>query len=212
MHLGLGMKPALCAPNITQGSPAALLQRQMAPRVWLLISSGSKKKEPRCAGLSRAKTSHWKWMWAEVSSSAPHSLHNGLSVNLISWRCLHRVLCPVRSPVTTLDCTLLKNKNLTLVPRLKSFGMWQCVVEQIVFPISKYHGTLRVKWSKKTDGPWRFFTTMGTTHPITKHYTPQHKFYVCGSIHLGNVYVQVQVDVLCILYFFLDVSSKCFRC
>jgi hypothetical protein len=57
-------------------------------------------------------------MWAEVSSSAPHFLHSGLSINPIKWRCLRRVLCPVRSPVTTLDCTLLKDRNLTLVPRL----------------------------------------------------------------------------------------------
>jgi hypothetical protein len=51
-------------------------------------------------------------------SSAPHFLHSGLSINPIKWRCLRRVLCPVRSPVTTLDCTLPKDKNLTLVPRL----------------------------------------------------------------------------------------------
>jgi hypothetical protein len=53
-----------------------------------------------------------------VSSSAPHFLHNGLSINPIKWRCLHRVLCPVMSPVTTLDFSLLKDKNLALVPRL----------------------------------------------------------------------------------------------
>jgi hypothetical protein len=33
------------------------------------------------------------------------------------WRCLRRVLCLVRSPVTNLDCNLLKDRNLTLVPR-----------------------------------------------------------------------------------------------
>jgi hypothetical protein len=38
------------------------------------------------------------------------------SVNLIKWRCLHRVLCLVRSLVTALDCVLLKDKSLTLVP------------------------------------------------------------------------------------------------
>jgi hypothetical protein len=35
-----------------------------------------------------------------------------------SRRCLHRVLYPVRNPVTTMDCSLLKDINLTLVPRL----------------------------------------------------------------------------------------------
>ena len=50
------------------------------------------------------------------SSSAPHLLHNGLSDSLIRWRCLLRVLCPVRRPVTTLDCVLLKDRNLALAP------------------------------------------------------------------------------------------------
>jgi hypothetical protein len=81
------------------------------------MSSGSKKKEPRYACLVEARASHWQRMWAEVSSSTPHFLHSGMSVSLIKWRCLRRVLCRVRSLVTTLDCDLLKDRNLTLVPR-----------------------------------------------------------------------------------------------
>jgi hypothetical protein len=57
-------------------------------------------------------------MGTEVASSAPHFLHSGLSLSPIKWRCLYRVLCPVRSPVTTLDCSLLRDKNLALVSRL----------------------------------------------------------------------------------------------
>jgi hypothetical protein len=87
----------------------------MVPRLTLLMSSGSKKKEPRCVCLSEAKASHWQRMWGEVSSSAPHFLHSGLSVSPIKWRCLLRVLCPVRRPVTTLDCILLKDRSLALV-------------------------------------------------------------------------------------------------
>ena len=56
-----------------------MLKFQMAPRLILLMSSGSKKKEPRYACLSEAKASHSQRMWAKVSSSAPHLLHNGLS-------------------------------------------------------------------------------------------------------------------------------------
>jgi len=56
----------------------ALLKFQMAPRLILLMLSGF-KKEPRSACLSVAKASHSQRMWAEVSSSAPHLLHNGLS-------------------------------------------------------------------------------------------------------------------------------------
>jgi hypothetical protein len=40
-----------------------------------------------------------------------------LSLSPIKWRCLYRVLWPVRSPVTTLACSLLRDKNLALVPR-----------------------------------------------------------------------------------------------
>jgi hypothetical protein len=56
-------------------------------------------------------------MWAEVSSSAPHLLHNTLSDSPVRWKCLLRVLCPVRRPVTALDCALLKDRNLALAPR-----------------------------------------------------------------------------------------------
>jgi hypothetical protein len=103
----------LC-PTLIYGSPVPLLQFQMAPKLILLMSSGSKKKEPRYACLSEAKASHSKRMWAEVSS---YLLHNGLSDSPIKWRCLLRVLCPVRRPVTALDCVLLKDRNLTLAPR-----------------------------------------------------------------------------------------------
>jgi hypothetical protein len=48
----------------------ALLKFQMAPRLILLISSGSKKKEPRYTCLSEAKASHLQRTWAEVSSSS----------------------------------------------------------------------------------------------------------------------------------------------
>jgi len=67
-----------------------------------LISSGSKKKETRYACLSEAKASHSQRMWAQVSSLAAHLLHNGMSSSPSTWRCLLRVLCPVRRPVTTL--------------------------------------------------------------------------------------------------------------
>jgi len=66
----------------------------MAPRLIqvLLMFSGSKKKEPRYACLSEAKASHSQTVWTEVSSSAPHLLHNGLSDRPIRWSCLLRVL------------------------------------------------------------------------------------------------------------------------
>jgi hypothetical protein len=83
----------------------------MAPKLILLISSGSKKKDPRC--LSAARASHLHKMWAEVSSLRPHFVHSVLSVSPIKWWCLRRVLWPVRR-VTTLDWVLLKDSNLIL--------------------------------------------------------------------------------------------------
>ena len=82
----------------------------MAPRLILWIYSGSRKKEPRCTCLKEARDSHSQRMWAEVSSSTPHFLHNGLSVSPSMWR----VLCPVRWPITALDWVLLKDINLAL--------------------------------------------------------------------------------------------------
>jgi len=85
------------------GSLVALLKFQMAPMIMLVISSGSKKKAPRYACVSEAKVSHSQRMWAEVSSFTTHLLHNGLSGSPSRWRCLLRVLCTVRRPVTALD-------------------------------------------------------------------------------------------------------------
>ena len=106
----------LCPISIYR-SPVTLLKFQMAPRLTLLMSSGSKEQQPRNACLSEAKASHSQRMWAEVSSSAPHLLHNGLSDSPIRWRCFIRVLCPVRRPVTALDYVMIKDKNLAMAPR-----------------------------------------------------------------------------------------------
>ena len=81
------------------------------------MSSGSKRKEPWDTCLMEAKASHSQRMWAEVSSSAPHLLHNGLSDSPIRWRCHLRVLGPVRRPVRALDYVLLKDGNLALASR-----------------------------------------------------------------------------------------------
>jgi hypothetical protein len=88
----------------------------MAPRLKLLISSGSRKKDPMYPRLSAVRALHSHKMWAEVSSLTPHFLHNGLSSKPIRWRCLRRVVWPVRRPVTTLDWYRLKDKSLILVP------------------------------------------------------------------------------------------------
>jgi hypothetical protein len=77
-HLGLILTDPLCSVSI-HGSSVALLKVQMAPNLILLMSSGSKKKDPRCICLNEAKTLHLQRIWAELSSSAPYLLHSGLS-------------------------------------------------------------------------------------------------------------------------------------
>jgi hypothetical protein len=75
--------------------------------IFFLISSWSKKKEPKYECLSEARVSHSHKMWTEVSSSVPHFLQMGLSLSPITYKCLLKVLCPVSRAITTLDCVLL---------------------------------------------------------------------------------------------------------
>jgi len=54
----------------------------------------------------------------EVSSSIPHFLQIGLLRRPITYKCRLRVLCPVRKPITTLDCVLLNDNNRAPVAKL----------------------------------------------------------------------------------------------
>jgi len=92
----------------------------MAPTPSILMSSGSKKKEPRYLCLSETKVSHLPKICTEVSSTVPHFLQVGLLLSPITCRCLLKVLCPVSRPITTLDCVLLKDNNRAPVVRLGS--------------------------------------------------------------------------------------------
>jgi hypothetical protein len=116
MHLGLKTGPLCPLPGYR--SPFPLTKFQMAPTPSTLISSGSKKKEPRYICLSEAKTSHLHKICTEVSSSVPHFLQVGLLLNPITCRCLLKVLCPVSRPITALNCVLLKDNNRAPVTRL----------------------------------------------------------------------------------------------
>jgi hypothetical protein len=118
MHLGLKAGP-FCAMS-HQESPEVLLKLQMAPRLILRISLGSKKNEARYACLSEAKASHSQRMWAEVSSITPHFLYNGLPCSPSRYRCRLRVFWPISRPITALDWVLLKDITLVLAPRLGS--------------------------------------------------------------------------------------------
>ena len=68
-------------------------------------------------------------MWAEVSSSVPSLLHNGLLVTSIKWRCLLRVLCPVRRTVMTVDCFYIKDSSLVIAVGLRpEINSWACLI------------------------------------------------------------------------------------
>ena len=126
MHLGRNWR-ALCAPYQFMGALLLCWRSRWLPDI-LLMSSGSKKKEPRYTCLSEAKDSHLYRMWAEVSSSAPHLLHSGLSSSPSRQRCLLRVLRPVRRPVIALDEALLKDRNLALAPSQgPKINSWACL-------------------------------------------------------------------------------------
>jgi hypothetical protein len=97
---------------------------------------GPKTKEPKYACMSESKASYSHRMLNEVSFSAPHLLHEGLLVKPIKLRCFLRVLCPVRRPIRTLYCVLLKDNNLVFVVRLGpeiSFRVCLCV------PLGPHH-------------------------------------------------------------------------
>ena len=124
----------------------------MVPIFSFLISSGSKKKEPRYVCLSEAKASHSHKMWTEVSSSVPHFLQVGLLLSPIIYKCLLKVLCPVRRPISTLDCDLLKDNNRVLIARsgpenqfsslslctMRNTPQYQMLVFHPVFYLSSY--------------------------------------------------------------------------
>ena len=90
----------------------------MAPTLSTLMSSGSKKKEPRYLRLNEAKASHSHKLCTESSSSVPQFLQVGLLLSPITCRCLLKVLCPVSRPITALVCVLLKDNNRAPVARL----------------------------------------------------------------------------------------------
>jgi hypothetical protein len=131
---------ALCAPSLgpSHKSPVLLKKFQMALKLRSRTFSGSRKKDPKQICLSVAKASHSRSTWAEVSSPAPHFLHKGLSTSPIMWRCLLRVLCPVRRSITTLDCALLKDINAVLAAVLgPEINSWAC----LIVPTSPRHRT-----------------------------------------------------------------------
>jgi len=99
--------------------PVVLSKLQMVPILRFIISAVSKKKDPSYTCLSEAKASHQHEMWTEFSTSVPHFLQVGSSLNFFTYRSLLGALCYVKRPVTTLDCVLLKESNRAFVTGLR---------------------------------------------------------------------------------------------
>ena len=66
--------------DLRHPSCTAVMQKRKSasPVLNVLMSSGSKKNEPRSTRLSALIASRSQRMWAKVSLSAPHILHKGL--------------------------------------------------------------------------------------------------------------------------------------
>ena len=91
MHLGLKTGP-LCLMSCTKLQElCSFTNFQMAPTTSILMSSSSKKKEPRYLCLSETKASHSPKI-CTVSSSVPHFLQMGLLLSPITCRYLLKVL------------------------------------------------------------------------------------------------------------------------
>ena len=130
IHLGLKNGPFVPHNLIAvQESPVPLLKFQMAPRLRFLMSSESKKKEPRYTYLSAAKASHSQTMGGARFHPLLHTTYiRDYWLAPFKWRCLLGVLRPATRLITTPDCVLLKNKSLAFVARLgPKINSWACL-------------------------------------------------------------------------------------
>jgi hypothetical protein len=112
LHLSLKIGP-LCPIFYTKlQEPCSFSRVPDGPYTWFPdILRVQKEGTQKCM-------SEWRQgltLTQNVSSSAPHFLQVGLSLSPIIYKCLLKVLCPVRGPITTLGCVLLKDNNWTLV-------------------------------------------------------------------------------------------------
>jgi len=105
-----GFEPfrARCPMFCTKRSPVPLVKFQMAPTPSILMSSGSKTKEPRYICLSEAKALHSPKICTEVSSSVPHFQQVGLFLSPITLRCLLIFVTSGFLPVSRIDIELLR--------------------------------------------------------------------------------------------------------
>jgi len=113
MHVDLFDKPFV-PQNLMSCS---FTKVQDCPTLRFLTSSRFKKKSPDgCVCVKPKPHTHTKH-----DLRLPPVLHTSyarVSISPLMSKCLLRVLCPVRRPVTTLDCILLQESSLNLATGL----------------------------------------------------------------------------------------------
>ena len=141
-----------------QGNSVPLPKFQMAHRLRLLLT--------RYVCLSAAKGSH---------SLGFHLFHTSYMtdyrVTPMKWRCLLRVLCPVRRAITTLNCVQFKDKNLVFLVGLGPETSFRACVQLLLRPhhitkccLSAQHIIFLFKFcletSKALSYQWRHFGSL----------------------------------------------------
>jgi len=152
--------------------------------------------------LSEDKASHSYKMRTEVSSSVPHFLQVGLLFSPIIYKCLLKVLCPVKGPIPTLGCVLLQDNNRALAarsgPEINSraclcvlYGQphntrcW-CSIQGFIFLL-----IFCLETHKKGSGPTNFWTepSLASLMAISLPRTP-----ACPGTQYGPTLCQVEIS------------------
>jgi hypothetical protein len=115
MHLGLTLLCPLCPTSVSR-EPCGLTKVPDGPQTYTLKVLWLQEKG------AQMRMSEWGQSLTFTKDEGRglllySHLHSGLSTSPSRWRCLLRVLCPVRRLITTLDWVLLKNINLALACR-----------------------------------------------------------------------------------------------
>ena len=106
----------LCPKPISR-EPLSLTKVPSCPQTYTLNILWLQKEGAQVHMSERGQSLNSQRIWADVSSFTPHFLHNWLSVSPNMWRCLLRVLRPLRRRITALEWVLLKDNSLTLAYR-----------------------------------------------------------------------------------------------
>ena len=105
--------------------------------------------------------------WDFLLSTTLHKI--GVILNPITYRCLLKVLCPVRRPVTTLDCVLLKDSRSFLAVLGPEINSRACLWMHYLHSVSR---------SKFLDSrPTLNFTTAASL------YVPQYPLFIIIGLH-----------------------------